>query len=189
MCVFVGFSRIFLLGILIFKGLTARRLYESFGVIGLGIHREAGVIWYFWTHFRRKAFVFKLNGDRPNILITRIPSSSFWELIWNWESLNVIGYYDWFRCRFELRRDGGAQQYGCHWCNCQISAEVSWEPRTAEGYWTGKGAHAAVLLRSVGSTTIAPSLCNCFMLTGWRIKTPAITLVSSIRTGQLVSLY
>jgi hypothetical protein len=33
--VFVGFSRIFLLGILIFKGLTARRLYKSFGVRGL----------------------------------------------------------------------------------------------------------------------------------------------------------
>jgi hypothetical protein len=36
--VFVGFSRIFLLGILIFKGLTAPRLYKSFGVKGL-IHR------------------------------------------------------------------------------------------------------------------------------------------------------
>jgi hypothetical protein len=33
--VFVGFSRIFLLGILIFKGLTARRPYKSFGVKGL----------------------------------------------------------------------------------------------------------------------------------------------------------
>jgi hypothetical protein len=33
--VFVGFSRIFLLDILIFKGLTARRLYKSFGVKGL----------------------------------------------------------------------------------------------------------------------------------------------------------
>jgi hypothetical protein len=33
--VFVGFSRIFLLEILIFKGLTARRLYKSFGVKGL----------------------------------------------------------------------------------------------------------------------------------------------------------
>jgi hypothetical protein len=33
--VFVGFSRIFLLGILIFKGLTARRLYKAFGVKGL----------------------------------------------------------------------------------------------------------------------------------------------------------
>jgi hypothetical protein len=32
---FVGFSRIFLLGILIFKGLTARRFYKSFGVKGL----------------------------------------------------------------------------------------------------------------------------------------------------------
>jgi hypothetical protein len=32
--VFVGFSRIFLLGILIFKGLTARRLYKSLGVKG-----------------------------------------------------------------------------------------------------------------------------------------------------------
>jgi hypothetical protein len=34
MGVFVGFSRIFL-GILIFKGLTGRRLYKSFGVKGL----------------------------------------------------------------------------------------------------------------------------------------------------------
>jgi hypothetical protein len=33
--VFVGFSCIFVLGILIFKGLTARRLYKSFGVKGL----------------------------------------------------------------------------------------------------------------------------------------------------------
>jgi hypothetical protein len=32
---FVGFSRIFLLGILIFKGLIARRIYKSFGVNGL----------------------------------------------------------------------------------------------------------------------------------------------------------
>jgi hypothetical protein len=29
------FSRIYVLGILIFKGLTARRLYKSFGVKGL----------------------------------------------------------------------------------------------------------------------------------------------------------
>jgi hypothetical protein len=35
MGVFVGFSRIFLMGILIFKGLTARRLYKSFGIKGL----------------------------------------------------------------------------------------------------------------------------------------------------------
>jgi hypothetical protein len=33
--VYVGFSRLFLLGILIFKGLTARRLYKSFGIEGL----------------------------------------------------------------------------------------------------------------------------------------------------------
>jgi hypothetical protein len=32
---FVGFSRIFLLGILIFKGITARRVYKSFGAKGL----------------------------------------------------------------------------------------------------------------------------------------------------------
>jgi hypothetical protein len=35
MGVFVGFSRIFVLWILIFKGLTARRLYKSYGVEGL----------------------------------------------------------------------------------------------------------------------------------------------------------
>jgi hypothetical protein len=33
--VFVGFSHMFLLGILMFKGLTARHLYKSFGVKGL----------------------------------------------------------------------------------------------------------------------------------------------------------
>jgi hypothetical protein len=32
---FVSFLRIFYLGILIFKGLTARRLYKAFGVKGL----------------------------------------------------------------------------------------------------------------------------------------------------------
>lgn len=83
----------------------------------------------------------------------------------------------------------GAQQYGCHWCNCQISAEVSWEPRTAEGYWTAKGAHAAVLFRSVGFATIAPSWCNCSMQAGWRIKPPANTLMSMIWIGQLVNPY
>jgi hypothetical protein len=35
MFAFVSFSRISLLGILIFKGLTARRLYTLFGVKGL----------------------------------------------------------------------------------------------------------------------------------------------------------
>jgi hypothetical protein len=35
MGVFVGFSRIFLLEILLFKGLTALRIYKSFGVKGL----------------------------------------------------------------------------------------------------------------------------------------------------------
>jgi hypothetical protein len=35
MGVFVGFSRLFLLGILIFKSFTARRFYKSFGVKGL----------------------------------------------------------------------------------------------------------------------------------------------------------
>jgi hypothetical protein len=33
--VFIGFSRIFLLGVLFFKGRSARRLYKSFGVKGL----------------------------------------------------------------------------------------------------------------------------------------------------------
>jgi hypothetical protein len=32
---FVGFSRIFLMGILIFEGRTARRFHKSFGVKGL----------------------------------------------------------------------------------------------------------------------------------------------------------
>jgi hypothetical protein len=36
-CCICWFSRIFLLGILIFKRLTARRLYKSFGVKGLNV--------------------------------------------------------------------------------------------------------------------------------------------------------
>jgi hypothetical protein len=36
-CIFFGFPRIFLLGILICKGLTARRFYTSFGVKGLNM--------------------------------------------------------------------------------------------------------------------------------------------------------
>jgi hypothetical protein len=44
--VFVGFSRIFLLGILIFKGLTARRLYKSFGVKGLHVTGLLHVRWF-----------------------------------------------------------------------------------------------------------------------------------------------
>jgi hypothetical protein len=40
--VFVGFSRLFLLVILILKGLTARRLYKLFGVKGLTIETTAG---------------------------------------------------------------------------------------------------------------------------------------------------
>jgi hypothetical protein len=40
---FVGFSRIFLPGILIFKGLTARHLYKSFGVKGLTRPSKQGI--------------------------------------------------------------------------------------------------------------------------------------------------
>jgi hypothetical protein len=42
--VFVGFSRIFLLEILIFKGLTARRLYKSLGVKGLKSDNNNGYL-------------------------------------------------------------------------------------------------------------------------------------------------
>jgi hypothetical protein len=60
------FSRIFLLGILIFKWLTARRLYKSFGVKGLSRFeqsREVGFdvplrlsvfIQCIWTSFEKK---------------------------------------------------------------------------------------------------------------------------------------
>jgi hypothetical protein len=45
------FSRIFLLGILIFKGLTARRLYKLFGVKELiAIHKQACKEITKWKH-------------------------------------------------------------------------------------------------------------------------------------------
>jgi hypothetical protein len=43
-------SRIFLLGILIFKGLNARRLYKSFGVKGLSKHSFIFTDDLFLTH-------------------------------------------------------------------------------------------------------------------------------------------
>jgi hypothetical protein len=48
--VFVGFSRIFLLGILISKGLTARRVYKSFGVKGLMscVWLTLLLLYYYW---------------------------------------------------------------------------------------------------------------------------------------------
>jgi hypothetical protein len=59
---FVGFSRIFLLGILIFKELTGRRLYKSFGVKGfmnMSLHvkyplflSECNKPWIFSTNLR-----------------------------------------------------------------------------------------------------------------------------------------
>jgi hypothetical protein len=42
--VFVSFLRIFLRGILIFKGLTAQRLYKSFGVKGLITQQKRSII-------------------------------------------------------------------------------------------------------------------------------------------------
>jgi hypothetical protein len=41
--VFVGFSCIILLGILIFKGLTVRRFYKSFGDKGLNLPTRFGL--------------------------------------------------------------------------------------------------------------------------------------------------
>jgi hypothetical protein len=45
------FSRIFLLGILIFKGLTARRLYKSFGVKGLSLFLRPFLISVIFSFF------------------------------------------------------------------------------------------------------------------------------------------
>jgi hypothetical protein len=42
-CLIVDFSHMFLLGILIFKGLTVRRLYKSFGIKGLKLNSQRPV--------------------------------------------------------------------------------------------------------------------------------------------------
>jgi hypothetical protein len=49
-CCICWFSRIFLQGILIFKGLTARRLYKSFGIKGLSTHYFNSIKQYFAFH-------------------------------------------------------------------------------------------------------------------------------------------
>jgi hypothetical protein len=55
--VFVGFSRIFLLGILIFKELTARRLYKSFG--GKGLIKHNNLFVYTWKmQHQKKNYVY-----------------------------------------------------------------------------------------------------------------------------------
>jgi hypothetical protein len=45
-----GSSRIFLLGILIFKGLTVRRLYKSFGIKGLTITNINNIYIYIYIY-------------------------------------------------------------------------------------------------------------------------------------------
>jgi hypothetical protein len=55
--VFVGFSRIFLLGILIFKGLTALRVYKSFGVKGLRHTNHEGMEHLFITLMFSERFI------------------------------------------------------------------------------------------------------------------------------------
>jgi hypothetical protein len=64
---FVGFSRIFLLGILIFKGLTARRLYKSFGFKGL---IKWGINFSFTE--MKKMFVLKIYAVSPGTLTGRV---------------------------------------------------------------------------------------------------------------------
>jgi hypothetical protein len=49
--VFVGFLGIFLLGILIFKVLTARRLYKSFGVEGSNPYAKQVAMCHFSPDF------------------------------------------------------------------------------------------------------------------------------------------
>jgi hypothetical protein len=61
--VLVGFSSIFLLGILIFKGRTARRLCKSFGVKGLTTREKM-------TEIIRKCTVFCLAYNWPKIALT-----------------------------------------------------------------------------------------------------------------------
>jgi hypothetical protein len=51
---FVGFSRIFLLGILIFKGLIAWPLYKSFGVKGLNELHDYAVYPTYFTLYKRE---------------------------------------------------------------------------------------------------------------------------------------
>jgi hypothetical protein len=50
--VFVSFSRIFLLGILIFKGLIARHLYKLFGIKGLNYQVKTLILYNPLQNFR-----------------------------------------------------------------------------------------------------------------------------------------
>jgi len=151
------------------------------------MHNEAGLVWYFWTHLRWQAFVFRPNDYRSNIWNTRILGSSFWEYSWlEIESLETsLGIMIDFVVILNWEGLGCAAV----WLPMMqlSSAEVSWKPRTAQGYWTGKG--AAVLFRSVGSATFVPSWCNCSMQAGWRMKSPANTLLSMIWIDKFVSHY
>jgi hypothetical protein len=70
---FVGFSRKFLLGVLIFKGLTARRLYKSLSVkgelnFGSGKHVEG------WrdSEFTNVGFAAVIPGKRGSVVWCQI---------------------------------------------------------------------------------------------------------------------
>jgi hypothetical protein len=63
----VGFSHIFLLGILIVKGLTARRLYKSFGVKGLTyILSSLKIVTVFYSFGVQFSIYFKCRRSQPS---------------------------------------------------------------------------------------------------------------------------
>jgi hypothetical protein len=70
--VFFGFSRIFLMDILVFKGLTARRLYKSFGVKGLRFRPTQGEIISTLLLFKKNEEIGKLRDScRRNFCLCR----------------------------------------------------------------------------------------------------------------------
>jgi hypothetical protein len=63
------FLHIFLLGILIFKGLTARRIYKSFGVKGLSIFTTVSLVTYVTAEQSNRRYVMESRWVyRGNIL-------------------------------------------------------------------------------------------------------------------------
>ena len=86
---FVGLSRIFLLGILIFKGLTVRRLYKSFGVKGL-IPSNFSFLSLFVSHPVTEIFICSLYSVFVGF------SCIFLLGILIFKGLNALHLYKWF---------------------------------------------------------------------------------------------
>jgi hypothetical protein len=115
--VFVGFSCIFLLRILIFKGLNARRLYMSFGVKGLNVP-------YLFVAYNSGCIISLNCTFKPIHFILMIKTTV---TVIEWISVHKNSYWSSWNGGVVITRTYCHQNVQCGWHNTfLITASHSW---------------------------------------------------------------